>query len=684
MLKIWLAIAVALPTALARPHFATAGPLTDANELFEIRAYAEALPLYQPLAQKGNVEAQVRLAKIFAEGLSGRLDLAKAAKWYDRAATAGNAEAQYTLGVMYLNGLGIKKDYGKAFRLFREAAKAGSGAAQYMLGMAYQFGKGTMQNDAEAIRWYQEAIKQSDDGTKIALGPMNDLAPKKSPGYFLMGLWYHMAAEKGDDGAQYKVGTMYRHGKGVKRDYASALKLYREAAEQGNADALFALGTMYSLGQGVNRDPAKALEWFRKAAELGDVDAPSKIATFYEDGKGVRKDVAVAIDWLHIGAKRGDTSAMYALGHQYRYGEGVRHDDPKAAKWYRTAAEMGDDSAQWSLGAMYAEGDGVRQDYVEAAKWYHKAAEQGHLFAQRSLALLYYRGQGGAKNYIEAHKWFNILAAGGNRQDKDRRDAVALNMTPSQIAEAQRLARVWKPTWKIMSALRERALKSASGSRTKAATLAKPNSKKMASTGSGFYVSLAGHILTNDHVVRGCKEIRIPPSIPVTVVARDKGTDLALIVNAKGDKHLAAKFRAGRGIRSGDDIIAIGHPLRGILASEANVTSGTVSALAGPGDDRRLFQITAPIQPGSSGGPVLDRSGNIVGVVRAKLNAIKVARTTGDIPQNVNFAVGAGAVKTFLDAHDVPYDTAPSADKLEPADIAATARKFTVPIECWK
>ena len=127
-----------------------------------------------------------------------------------------------------------------------------------------------------------------------------------------------------------------------------------------------------------------------------------------------------------------------------------------------------------------------------------------------------------------------------------------------------------------------------------------------------------------------------------------------------------------------------GYPLRGVLASEANVTTGSISALAGPRDDRRLFQMTAPVQPGNSGGPVLDLSGNVVGVVVSKLDAIRIARATGDIPQNVNFAVSAGTTRAFLDAQDVPYKTAPSLANHSPADVAAKARKFTVLVECWK
>ena len=77
-------------------------------------------------------------------------------------------------------------------------------------------------------------------------------------------------------------------------------------------------------------------------------------------------------------------------------------------------------------------------------------------------------------------------------------------------------------------------------------------------------------------------------------------------------------------------------------------------------------------------------AGNVVGVVVAKLDAIRIAQSTGDIPQNVNFAISAGATRAFLDAEGVPYETAPSDDAMEPVEVAAAARKFTVLVECWK
>ncbi len=95
---------------------------------------------------------------------------------------------------------------------------------------------------------------------------------------------------------------------------------------------------------------------------------------------------------------------------------------------------------------------------------------------------------------------------------------------------------------------------------------------------------------------------------------------------------------------------------------------------------RRLMQISAPVQPGNSGGPLLDSSGNVVGVVVGKLNAIKVARLTGDIPQNINFGISAGTARTFLDAYGVPYETAPSTEVLPTADIAA---RHVNSRSCW-
>jgi hypothetical protein len=344
----------------------------------------------------------------------------------------------------------------------------------------------------------------------------------------------------------------------------------------------------------------------------------------------------------------------------------------------RPPADHGHAGAQFNLGVMYEKGQGVAQDDVKAARWYRRAAEQGVAEAQSALGDAYHIGRGVMQNYIHAHMWFDLAAARGDETAAENRDIVARRMTPAQIAEAQRRARAWRT-----KAQRRKQRVAATVTRRDTGTDSVPaRPVKKTSTGSGFYVSDQGHILTSAHVVSGCREVRIPASLPVSIVAQDEASDLALLKSSGGKANSAAKFRGGGGIRPGDDIVVVGY--RGLFASEANVTAGTVSAPAGRADDRRFFQITAPVQPGNSGGPVLDMAGNAVGVVMAKPNALRIARATGDIPQNVNFAISAGTARAFLDTQNVPYETAPSAESLKQVDVASQARKFTVLVACRK
>ena len=132
-------------------------------------------------------------------------------------------------------------------------------------------------------------------------------------------------------------------------------------------------------------------------------------------------------------------------------------DYATALRLFRPLAEQGDTDAQFSLGKMYRKGEGAPQDTAEAAKWYRMAAEQGHASAQVVLGTMYNNGgtydggNGVPQDYVQAHKWVNLAASRESlmRADRvERRDAVAAKMTPEQIAEAQRLAREWKPkTW---------------------------------------------------------------------------------------------------------------------------------------------------------------------------------------------------------------------------------------------
>jgi uncharacterized protein len=129
-----------------------------------------------------------------------------------------------------------------------------------------------------------------------------------------------------------------------------------------------------------------------------------------------------------------------------------RGDYATALRLWRPLADQGNATAQNNLGRMYDKGQGVPQDDAEAVNWYRKAADQGDADAQNNLGIMYHHGQGVPEDYVQAHKWYNLAAANFPASETEKRenaviyrDRVAGKMTPAQIAEAQRLAREWKP-----------------------------------------------------------------------------------------------------------------------------------------------------------------------------------------------------------------------------------------------
>lgn len=479
-------------------------------------------------------------------------------------------------------------------------------------------------------------------------------------------------------------------------------------------------------------------------------------------------------------------------------------------KKYGSGPEGDRARAQFFLGMMYDRGQSVPQNYRQAAQWHTKAAEAGNASAQFTLGTKYFLGQGVPENYVLAHLWLNLAASKNNEYAKDR-DAIVTFMTPTQLAEAQKLAREWKPTtgtqapageanhssdasdrsqyervltlfrdgdldgarhgftafiasypgsalapnawfWlgesyygrknyqeainayerveldyplseKVPAALLKKgysyiAMRDPKGAAAvlkqvvtlfpqsleaeKAANklvqlgevmgrlpseMVHPKEEaKPTGTGTGFVVSRQGHILTNYHVVEKCGTVRATMEgrkKEVTIVGTDAENDLALL-QLPASVTSVARFREGRTIRPGDGVVVVGFPLPGLLATEPQVTTGAVSAMAGIGNDTRFLQISAPVQPGNSGGPLMDQSGNIVGVVVSKLNAVAIAKTTGDIPQNINFAINGAAAKAFLDSQSVEYETGVSSRSVGSAEIAADARKYTVLLECYR
>jgi TPR repeat protein len=150
-------------------------------------------------------------------------------------------------------------------------------------------------------------------------------------------------------------------------------------------------------------------------------------------------------------ANDGDPRAQTLLGLINYHGRDIPKNDSEAMKWFRLAAEQGNAEARFHLGIMYDEGQVVPQDHTEAAKWYLLAASQGNAQAQYNLGLAYAKGEGVAQDNVQAHVWLNLSATRFTASDRSRaaairnRDVVAGKMTPEELAEAQRLAREWRP-----------------------------------------------------------------------------------------------------------------------------------------------------------------------------------------------------------------------------------------------
>ena len=203
------------------------------------------------------------------------------------------------------------------------------------------------------------------------------------------------------------------------------------------------------------------------------------------------------------------------------------------------------------------------------------------------------------------------------------------------------------------------------------------------SYGSGFFITDRGHILTNNHVVAGCESIRTRDGKPVHIIDTDTRRDLALL-KAEVAPRTVATFRSGTPPKIGDSVVVFGFPLQGLLSSEGNVTTGILSATSGLQDDIRFVQITAPVQPGNSGGPLLDSSGHVIGVIVSTLDVLKVASVTGNVAQNVNFAVHWAAVRAFLDKQAVPYRKEDSERVLSTREVAALASDMSVALDCYE
>lgn len=265
----------------------------------------------------------------------------------------------------------------------------------------------------------------------------------------------------------------------------------------------------------------------------------------------------------------------------------------------------------------------------------------------------------------------------------DGRDANILNAVASSISPGRAKQLGIAPAGALYSitmlAVKAAQDPSLTGNPNVAAQPTSPANSGGGDTGSGIYVAPGGFVLTNAHVVKACKSITIDGAA-AELINSSTSLDLALLRAPSEGNHAFAEF-AGSPAQLNSDVTVVGYPLTGLLGG-LNVTRGSVSSLKGLEGNPLQMQISAPVQPGNSGGPVVDAHGAVVGVVVSKLNAEAVAKNIGDIPQNVNFAIRAGIAKVFLSSNGVQPALSDVTKQVSPVDLAAEAERYTAFVMC--
>lgn len=592
----------------------------------------------------------------------------------------GDRLAEFYLGYMYKHGKGVAQDLEKAVEWYRKAAERGYVPA------INDYAVATLEQSARFEEKVTRSIKSFVEGDEAVLRLKNEAEflrknVREPTVRFLQSL-----AEYGNPTTQFNLGILCIYDyDGLPEDLKKPEEWFQKAATQGHVPAQYYLARTYEEGLGgVTPDLEKAVEWYTKAAKRGEPDGPkarslgeafmrakratpgyapaqSRLAEMYREGKGVNQDLPKAFGLHHQAAVQGHAESQFVLGVIYAHGELGDPDFQEAVQWYQKAADQGYAPAQNNLALMYLDAKGVPHNPEKTLRLAFEAAQQGSAITQDLLGQTFEEGLFGVVGVdVEAYYWYSLAARNPANLNQavnpnlatevlTRREEVGNRLTEEQRNEIQQQVADWQP-------------------------------KVLVSSGTGFYINET-LILTNAHVVNSYDEVRIPYQ-RVTVSARDREVDLALLVDSVQNTD-PARFRSSS-VELGEEIAVFGYPLSDMLSYEGNGTLGTVSGLASPIVDvhpDNLFQHTAPIQGGNSGGPVLDAAGNVVGVVVSSLNPDAIRN------QNVNFAIKFNVIEDFLKENQVTdyEDPIPVPGRaIDWGEVFKKSQMFTVPVLCFK
>ncbi|OHB57500.1 MAG: hypothetical protein A2Y12_15920 [Planctomycetes bacterium GWF2_42_9] len=542
----------------------------------------------------------------------------------------------YLLLIIFATG-GISKAVSPSIDELTSKAQTGDANSQFTLGFQYRLGRSVPVDYNQAFTWYSKS------------------------------------AQQGNPKAQYELAQMYEKGEATVQNYNLAFEWYAKAAVQNFAKAQYALARFYKEGFGCGRDFNEALMWFNSAAEQGLNDAQFEIGLSYLKGQGVEQDDAAAEKWLTKAAMQNNAKAQYYLGLLYckDRDDQIKHNYKEAVKWFSRAGAQNHIDAQYLLGVMYCRGEGVAQDYKTAAKWFTKAASQGSSRAQLVLGACYWNGRGVSIDHAESLKWMSLSSMNGDKDAKTLKKEIVQKMTPAEIEDAQRRINKVK---KIKGYVTAKELKD------------NEEDERSESTATGFFISPDGFLLTAYHAVRKSENIQVQydkKQYKAKVVDKSESLDVAVIkIDGNDFSYLPISSKESQ---TGDAVFTMGYPLVSLQGTEVKFTEGSISSLSGSADNPHYFQISAPVQPGNSGGPLISQNGEVIGLIIARLNDMSALLTTGTVPQNVNYALKSQYILNFLKATpqlSQKYKT--NSLELDRASSIERAKKSVVLITTYK
>lgn len=341
----------------------------------------EFLPDLTHAYELGNNRAGIVLADYYLSGQNDSEKMKQARQIYQGLAQKGDQDAQLKLAFMDEKGLGSEPDMASAQRWYTASAEQGNPRAEYLLGQFYQLGENGEPDYNLAKQWYKKASTTLPEAS-VALGFIDETVDDD---YVQALKDYEQAAAKGYPLGVYNLALMYLYGKGTPVNFEKAKSLFTEAANKNVHEAMNQLGGIYFMGLGEQRDEQKALTWYKKAAELGNANALYELGLFSETGVTKKLDFAEALKYYQAAADKDHEKAMLALARMYHYGLGVAKDPKKSADLYQRLAERQNAYAQYQLGTYYLEGTAGELSPVKGKQLLQQASDNGSVQARKVL-----------------------------------------------------------------------------------------------------------------------------------------------------------------------------------------------------------------------------------------------------------------------------------------------------------